>query len=60
MFVFLAAFLAFVPEGLGVFGAVGLLVLVLGTLTAAAYFVGPSALGGWLGDYVEYDTTVGG
>jgi len=58
--VFLAAFLAIVPEALGVFGAMGLLVLVLGTITAAAYFLGLSALGGWLGHYVKYDTTIGG
>ncbi|MGB9932946.1 DUF5518 domain-containing protein [Haloarcula amylolytica] len=59
VFVFLAAFLAFVPEALGVFGAMGLLVIVLGTITAAAYFLGLSALGGWLGNYVKYDTTIG-
>ncbi|MDT3434607.1 DUF5518 domain-containing protein [Haloarcula sp. 1CSR25-25] len=59
VFVFLAAFLAFVPEALGVFGAMGLLVLVLGTVMTAAYFLGLSALGGWLGNYVKYDTTIG-
>ncbi|AEM56450.1 hypothetical protein HISP_04295 [Haloarcula hispanica N601] len=59
VFVFLAAFLAFVPEALGVFGAVGLLVLVLGTVMTAAYFLGLSALGGWLGNYVKHDTTIG-
>ena len=59
VFVFLAAFLAFVPEALGVFGAMGLLVLVLGTVMTAAYFLGLSALGGWLGNYVRYDTTIG-
>ncbi|EMA29922.1 DUF5518 domain-containing protein [Haloarcula japonica] len=59
VFVFLAAVLTFVPEALGVFGAMGLLVLVLGTLTTAAYFLGLSALGGWLGNYVKYDTTIG-
>ncbi|KAA9398674.1 hypothetical protein Har1130_10690 [Haloarcula sp. CBA1130] len=59
VFVFLAAFLAFVPEALGVFGAMGLLVLVLGAVTTAAYFLGLSALGGWLGNYVRYDTTIG-
>jgi hypothetical protein len=59
VFVFLAAFLAFVPEALGVFGATGLLVLVLGTVMTAAYFLGLSALGGWLGNYVKYDTTIG-
>lgn len=57
MFVFLAAFLAFVPEALGLFGAAGL--LVLGTLSTAAYFLGLSALGGWLGSYVRYDTAIG-
>ncbi|EMA23728.1 DUF5518 domain-containing protein [Haloarcula argentinensis] len=59
VFVFLAAVLAIAPEALGVFGAMGLLVLVLGTLTTAAYFLGLSALGGWLGNYVKYDTTIG-
>mgnify|MGYP000117197121 CR=1 FL=1 len=59
VFVFLAAFLAFVPEALGVFGAMGLFVLVIGTLSAAAYFLVLSALGGWLGNYVKYDTTIG-
>lgn len=59
VFVFLAAFLAFVPEALGLFGAAGLLVLVLGTLSTAAYFLGLSALGGWLGNYVRYDTAIG-
>jgi len=59
VFVFLAALLAFVPEALGVFGAMGLLVLVLGTVMTAAYFLGLSALGGWLGNYVKHDTTIG-
>ncbi|MDQ2071489.1 DUF5518 domain-containing protein [Haloarcula sp. H-GB4] len=59
VFVFLTVFLAFAPEALGVFGAMGLLVLVLGTLTTATYFLGLSALGGWLGNYVRYDTTIG-
>ena len=59
VFVFLTVFLAFAPEALGLFGAMGLLVLVLGTLTTAAYFLGLSALGGWLGNYVRYDTTIG-
>jgi len=34
-------------------------VIVLGTITAAAYFLGLSALGGWLGNYVKHDTTIG-
>ncbi|WP_058997039.1 DUF5518 domain-containing protein [Haloarcula sp. CBA1127] len=59
VFVFLTVVLALAPEALGVFGAMGLLVLVLGTLTTAAYFLGLSALGGWLGNYVRYDTTIG-
>ncbi|MDS0222246.1 DUF5518 domain-containing protein [Haloarcula sp. S1AR25-5A] len=59
VFVFLAAFLAIVPDALGLFGAAGLLVLVLGTVMTAAYFLGLSALGGWLGNYVKYDTTIG-
>ncbi|RLN01558.1 DUF5518 domain-containing protein [Haloarcula sp. Atlit-7R] len=59
VFVFLAAFLAFVPEALGLFGAMGLLVLVVGTVMTVAYFLGLSALGGWLGNYVRYDTTIG-
>jgi hypothetical protein len=25
----------------------------------AAYFLGLSALGGWLGNYVKHDTTIG-
>lgn len=52
-------FLAFASEALGVFGAMGLLVLVLGTLTATAYFLGLSAVGDWLGNYVKHDTTIG-
>ncbi|NLV07245.1 hypothetical protein GOC83_14010 [Haloarcula rubripromontorii] len=59
VFVFLTAFLAIVPDALGVFGAMGLLVLVVGTIMTAAYFLGLSALGGWLGNYVKHDTTIG-
>lgn len=59
VFVFLAAFLAVVPADLGAFGAAGLLVLVIGSLSAAAYVLVLSALGGWLGNYVRYDTSIG-
>ncbi|MBV0901071.1 DUF5518 domain-containing protein [Haloarcula salina] len=52
----LSVFLAFSPEALAAVGAVGVLFLIASTLTAAAYFLGLSALGGWLGNYVRYDT----
>lgn len=41
------------------FGAMGLLVFVVGGLFGAVYIVGLSALGGWLGNYVKTDTSIG-
>jgi len=40
------------------FGALGLLVLVFGAVVGAVYVVGLSAVGGWLGNYVKYDTNI--
>jgi hypothetical protein len=45
-----------VPRAVGGFGLVALVVL---TLFAVVYTVGLSAGGGWLGNYVRYDTDVG-
>ncbi|PSQ58660.1 MAG: hypothetical protein BRD23_06265 [Halobacteriales archaeon SW_9_67_25] len=40
-------------------GGFGLVAIVVGLLFAAVYTVGLSALGGWLGNYVRYDTDIG-
>jgi len=55
-FIFLAFVLGY--GGSGVFGAFGLLVVVFGLVITAVYIVGLSALGGWLGNYVKYDTDI--
>ncbi|GAB3683872.1 hypothetical protein GCM10028857_12110 [Salinarchaeum chitinilyticum] len=44
--------------GLGIAGFVGALFLVLFVVLSFVYFVGGGALGGWLGNYVKYDTDV--
>ena len=41
------------------FGAFGFLFFVVGFLFTAVYVVGLSAVGGWLGNYVKYDTDLG-
>ena len=38
------------------FGAFGFLFFLVGLLFTAVYMVGLSAVGGWLGNYVKYDT----
>lgn len=57
-FVFFALILGFggAPRA---FGVMGFLVFVVGGLFGAVYIVGLSALGGWLGNYVKYDTSLG-
>lgn len=39
--------------------ALGVLLLVVGTVISALYTVGLSAIGGWLGNYIKYDTDIG-
>lgn len=41
------------------FGAFGFLFFLVGFLFTAVYMVGLSALGGWLGNYVKYETDIG-
>lgn len=50
----------FGPEipGLGAAGLLGFLLLGLFLVMAFAYFVGGGAVGGWLGNYVKYETDV--
>lgn len=56
LFVVFAFLLAGAPRAFGAFGFLFFLVVaVLGTV----YIVGLSALGGWLGNYVKYDTDLG-
>ncbi len=40
-------------------GGFGVAAVVVGMLFATVYTVGLSALGGWLGNYVRYDTDIG-
>lgn len=41
------------------FGGLGALAIVAGLLFVSLYTVGLSAVGGWLGNYVRYDTDIG-
>jgi hypothetical protein len=43
----------------GAMGGLGAVILIFGLLFAVVYTVGLSALGGWLGNYVKYDTDIG-
>ncbi|MBX0323602.1 DUF5518 domain-containing protein [Halomicroarcula sp. F13] len=53
-------FLGFLLGGMPMrMGAFGLLFFVVAAVFAAVYVVGLSALGGWLGNYVKYDTDIG-
>ncbi|GGN90410.1 MULTISPECIES: DUF5518 domain-containing protein [Haloarcula] len=53
-------FLGFLLGGMPMhLGAVGVVFLVGAAVFAAVYVVGLSALGGWLGNYVKYDTDLG-
>jgi uncharacterized membrane protein (GlpM family) len=47
---------AYGAEGFGVFGLFSGVSLVLFGVFFVAYFVALSAVGGWLGNYVKYDT----
>lgn len=44
------------PRAFGAFGALSVLGGVFVGFLSVAYIVGLSALGGWLGNYVKYDT----
>jgi len=46
------------PDGFA-FGAIGLLFLIVFFVGAFVYVVGLSAAGGWLGNYIKYDTDIG-
>jgi hypothetical protein len=48
------------PGPFGLLSGLGFAVLVVGVVFAAVYTVGLSALGGWLGNYLKYDTDIGG
>ncbi|QIO23309.1 DUF5518 domain-containing protein [Haloarcula sp. JP-L23] len=53
-------FLGFLLGGMPMrMGAVGVVFFVVAAVFAAVYVVGLSALGGWLGNYVKYDTDLG-
>jgi len=56
-FLFFVVFLAGsgAPRAIGAFGFLAF----LGVLFTAVYMVGLSAVGGWLGNYVKYDTDIG-
>lgn len=40
-------------------GGIGIFILIVGFVLAVAYVVGLSALGGWLGNYIKYETDIG-
>jgi len=42
-----------------IFGAFGVLAFLVVVLFTAVYMLGLSAVGGWLGNYVKYDTDIG-
>ncbi|MEF8782045.1 MAG: DUF5518 domain-containing protein [Haloarculaceae archaeon] len=52
-------FLSGTMGGPRMFGGIGLVVLLFGTVFAVAYTVGLSALGGWLGNYLKHEADVG-
>ncbi len=55
-------FLFFVGVSMGpgrMLGGLGVLALAVGVVIVAVYTVGLSTLGGWLGNYVKYDTDIG-
>jgi len=55
---FLVVFVA-ATEVPNLFGAFGLLFLLLGAIVSTVYTVGLSALGGWVGNYVKFETNIG-
>jgi hypothetical protein len=57
-FVFVFALVALGGRVPALFGAFGVFVILVGVVFGAIYTVGLSALGGWLGNYVKYDTNV--
>jgi hypothetical protein len=57
-----SVFLFVLSGGFGVpraAGGLGLVVLSFGAAFVAVYTIGLSAVGGWLGNYVRYDTDLG-
>lgn len=57
LFVFGGAFLGMrAPMSVSLFAVV---MIVVGLVFGLLYFVGLSAAGGWLGNYVKYDTDIG-
>jgi len=49
---------AFSSPSAGAAGFFGLVIFALVLVIAALYFIGLAAVGGWLGNYVKYDTDV--
>ncbi|MFC7027910.1 DUF5518 domain-containing protein [Halomicroarcula sp. GCM10025324] len=41
------------------FGTFGLVIFIVGGILGGVYIVGLSALGGWIGNYVKNDTSIG-
>ena len=42
------------------FAGFGLVVLLAGLVSTGTYIIGLSAVGGWVGNYLKYDTDIGG
>ncbi|WP_324757517.1 DUF5518 domain-containing protein [Haloarcula sp. GH36] len=56
---FFVMFGLFTLEAPLAFGALGIVVFLVAIVGGLLYIVGLSAAGGWLGNYVKYDTDIG-